>query len=191
VTTTGLRAHSPLEGVELPARVRELPFLAQLDLRADPSDADLMARLSQVVGARPPTEPNTAIVSDDGARHVLWLGPDEWLVVAEPGTGPTLEGVIREAIGDGRGAVVDVSANRTTLSVSGPRARDLLAFGCSIDLHERRFKPGMCAQTLLARANVIIVPVGPAVEPAFRIFVRPSFAAYLAAWLMDAAVGLD
>jgi sarcosine oxidase, subunit gamma len=191
VTAAGLRAHSPLEGVALPARVRELPFLAQLDLRADPSDAGLMARLTTTLGARPPTEPNTAIVSDDGTRHVLWLGPDEWLVVAEPDAGPALESAIRDAIGDRRGSVVDVSANRTTLSVSGPRARDLLAFGCSIDLDERRFKPGMCVQTLLARANVIIVPVGPAVEPAFRVFVRPSFAAYLAAWLADAAVGLD
>ena len=191
MTTPGLRAQSPLQGVELPARVRELPFLAQLDLRAGPSDTNLMARLTSALGARPPTEPNTAVVSDDGTRHVLWLGPDEWLVVAEPDTGPSLEAEIRVAIGDARGAVVDVSANRTTLSVSGPRARDLLAFGCSIDLDERRFKPGMCVQTLLARANVIIVPVGPAVEPAFRVLVRPSFAAYLAAWLMDAAVGLD
>jgi sarcosine oxidase subunit gamma len=191
VTAAGLRPRSPLDGVALPARVRELPFLAQLDLRADPSDAALMARLTTALGARPPTEPNTAIVSDDGTRHVLWLGPDEWLVVAEPDTGQALESAIRDAIGEARGAVVDVSANRTTLSVSGPRARELLAFGCSIDLDERRFKPGMCVQTLLARANVIIVPVGPAVEPAFRVFVRPSFAAYLAVWLTDAAVGLD
>ena len=189
--TTGSQARSPLDGAGLPARVRELPFLAQIDLRADPSDAALMARLTGALGARPPTEPNTAVVSDDGTRHVLWLGPDEWLILGEPDTGPALEDAIRDAIGDGPGAVVDVSANRTTLSVSGPRARDLLAFGCSLDLHERHFKPGMCAQTLLARANVIIVPVGPAVEPAFRVLVRPSFAAYLAAWLTDAAVGLD
>ena len=191
MTTPGLRARSPLEGVELPARVRELRFLVQLDLRADLSDAALMARLTEAIGARPPTEPNTALVSEDGTRHVLWLGPDEWLILAEPGAGPALEALIREAIGDARGAVVDVSANRTTLSVSGPRARELLAFGCALDLDERRFKPGMCAQTLLARANVVIVPVGPAVEPSFRVLVRPSFAAYLAAWLTDAAVGLD
>jgi len=177
--------------VGLPARVRELPFLAQLDLRADPSDTALMARLTEAIGARPPTEPNTAIVSDDGTRHVLWLGPDEWLVLSEPDTAPALERTIRGAIGDAHGAVVDVSANRTTLAVSGPRARELLAFGCSLDLDERRFKPGRCAQTMLARANVIVVPVGPASEPSFRILVRPSFAAYLAAWLMDAAVGLD
>ena len=84
-----------------------------------------------------------------------------------------------------------MSANRTTLLGQRPARPELLAFGCSIDLDERRFKPGMCAQTLLARANVIIVPVGPAVEPAFRLLVRPSFAAYLAAWLTDAVVGLD
>jgi sarcosine oxidase subunit gamma len=189
--TPGLRARSPLEGAALPARVRELPFLVQIDLRADPSDAALMARLTMALGARPPTEPNTAVVSDDGTLHVLWLAPDEWLILGEPDTGPALEAAMRDAIDDGPGGVVDVSANRTTLSVSGPRARDLLAFGCSLDLHERHFKPGMCAQTLLARANVIIVPVGPAVEPAFRVLVRPSFAAYLAAWLTDAAVGLD
>jgi sarcosine oxidase subunit gamma len=44
---------------------------------------------------------------------------------------------------------------------------------------------------MLARANVIIVPVGPAEEPAFRVLVRPSFAGYLADWLADAVVGLD
>lgn len=191
MTPDGLRARAPLEGAPLPARVRELPFLAQLDLRADPSDPDLMARIASILGARPSTEPNTTVISADGSRHVLWLGPNEWLVVGEPGTAQGLETALREAIGAGRGAVLDVSANRTTISVSGPRARDLLAFGCSIDLDERHFKPGMCAQTLLARANVIIVPVGPAVEPAFRLLVRPSFAAYLAAWLTDAAVGLD
>ncbi len=191
MTATGLRAQPPLDGVELPARVRELPFLAQVDLRADPSDSPLIDRLAAVIGARLPTEPNTTTVSDDGTRHALWLGPDEWLIVGEPGTGPALEAALRAAIGDGRGAVVDVSANRTTLSISGPRARELLAFGCSLDLDQRRFKPGRCAQTLLARANVIITPVGPASEPAFRVLVRPSFAAYLAAWLSDAAVGLD
>ena len=150
-----------------------------------------------MLGTGLPVEPNTTATSTDGARLVLWLGPDEWLVLGEPGTGPTLEAAIAAAFaaGDastqGAPAVVDVSANRTTISVAGPRARELLAFGCSIDLDPRAFGPGRCAQTMLARAQVIIVPVGPEAEPAFRILVRPSFAAYLAAWLADAAVGLD
>ena len=184
---------SPLEGVELPARVRELPFLAQLDLRADPSDAALMARLTdgRSVPARRPSRTPRRLGRRHAATCCGWAPTSGWSSGgAGHGAGARARPSVT-AIGDGRGAVVDVSANRTTLSVSGPRARDLLAFGCSIDLDERRSSRGMCAQTLLARANVIIVPVGPAVEPPFRVLVRPSFAAYLAAWLTDAAVGLD
>src|SRR5207253_849436 len=43
--------------------------------------------------------------------------------------------------------------------------------------------PGRCAQTLLARVEVILVPVD---RQTFRILVRPSFAAYLRAWFRDA-----
>jgi heterotetrameric sarcosine oxidase gamma subunit len=35
--------------------------------------------------------------------------------------------------------VVDVSAQRTTLRLRGEHARDLLAGGCSLDLHPRVF----------------------------------------------------
>ena len=87
--------------------------------------------------------------------------------------------------------VVDVSANRTTLELRGPRARELLEFGCPIDLHPRVFGPGSCAQTLLARANVLMWFVTEDPEPIYRLFVRPSFAAYVAAWLADAADGLN
>jgi sarcosine oxidase subunit gamma len=61
--------------------------------------------------------------------------------------------------------------------------RDLLAAGCSLDLHPRAFAPDRCAQTLLARAQVILEQRG---EDAFRLHVRGSFAVYLASWLIDA-----
>ena len=87
-------------------------------------------------------------------------------------------------------AIVDVSANRTTLELRGQWVRELLEFGCSLDLHPRAFGPGRCAQTLLARANVLIWFVSDEPEPVYRVLVRPSFAAYVAAWLADAADGL-
>lgn len=112
-----------------------------------------------------PTEPNTA------ADDVLWLGPDEWLVVG---------GRERDFPA---AAAVDVSANRVCLELSGRGARDVLAQGCSLDLRPRSFGPGRCAQTLLARVEVILHCTG---DDAFRILVRPSFAPYLRAWLEDA-----
>ncbi|MGW0201911.1 sarcosine oxidase subunit gamma family protein, partial [Nonomuraea sp. NPDC003201] len=57
------------------------------------------------------------------------------------------------------------------------------AHGCALDLHPRAFGPGRCAQTMLARAQVVLVPR----EDGFLVLVRSSFAAYLAEWLLDAA----
>ena len=204
-TPDGLPARSSLDGVELPEGVAEIPFLAQFDLRADPGDGTLMARLAAVIGVAPPTEPNTAVSTPDGAHHVLWLGPDEWLVIAAPGSAlrpapapalgpaPSLEAALAAAFDGAPGAVVDVSANRTMLSLVGPHARATLEHGCSIDLHPRAFGTGRCAQTMLARAAVILVrmaenptQVGPDPTPKYRILVRPSFANYIVAWLADA-----
>ncbi|WP_373869790.1 2Fe-2S iron-sulfur cluster-binding protein [Acrocarpospora macrocephala] len=117
-----------------------------------------------VRSGEPLTPANAAVT--DGETVTVWLGPDEWLVV-----GPS----------EVRG--VDVSAQRTAIRVSGGRARELLAHGCGLDLHPEVFPVGRCAQTLLARAQIILI----AESDGFLVLVRASFARYLAAWLLDAA----
>ena len=174
---------SALEGIALPAGVREIPFLAQVTLRANPSDVELMTRLASSVGFELPTTANT--VSGDLERHALWLGPDEWLVVGPPGSENSIESGCRDALGPATGAVVDVSANRTVVELRGQGARKILEGGCTIDLHPRAFHASCCAQTLVARTGVIIHQVTD--EPVYRLFVRPSFATYLATWLLDAS----
>ena len=138
-------------------RERELP--PQVDVRGTPPPGF-------------PTDPNTTAEVD--GRFVLWLGPDEWLVL-----GAT------EADFADSAAAVDVSASRVAFDLSGEDAADVLAQGCSLDLHPSAFPPGRCAQTLLARAQVILVRGGEA----WTILVRPSFAGYLRAWLEDACAG--
>jgi sarcosine oxidase subunit gamma len=59
----------------------------------------------------------------------------------------------------------------------------VLAHGCALDLHPSVFPPGRCAQTLLARAQVILYRTE---EQTFRLLVRASYADYLRAWLRDA-----
>lgn len=165
-------------------RLAELPFLTQLNVRLDPKGPAADA-VGMALGLPLPLEPDTAVRARDAVRDlaVLWLGPDEWLVVGRPGTQQDLETRIRAAIGDEAAAVTDVSAQRTTLLVAGPRAGDLLAHGCSLDLHPRAFGPGRCAQTTLARAQVVLVGR----ERGFWVLVRSSFADYVADWLLDAA----
>lgn len=182
---TGRR--SPLADVRLPDGLRELPFLTHLDLRLDPADQSARAAVESVVGGLP-IEPNTVARGPDAA--VLWLGPDEWLIIGPPDSAPNLEHRLRTALAAapdaGPVAIVDVSANRTTLELSRPDAHAILAGGCSIDLHPRAFGPGRCAQTLVSRAGVILWQTAVEPAPTYRLLVRPSFAAYLAAWLTDA-----
>ncbi|MFJ2154774.1 sarcosine oxidase subunit gamma [Streptomyces sp. NPDC087856] len=166
-------------------RLAELPFLAQVNVRLDAKGAAADA-VGLALGLSLPLEPNTVVRA--GELTMLWLGPDEWLVVGEPDTQRDLEHRIRAAAGDYHVSVTDVSAQRTTLLVSGARARarDLLAHGCPLDLHPRAFGPGRCAQTMLARAQVVVVARD---EPGsgFWVLVRSSFAGYLTDWLLDAA----
>ncbi|MFK4104066.1 sarcosine oxidase subunit gamma [Streptomyces sp. NPDC019531] len=164
-------------------RLAELPFLTQINVRLDPKGAAADG-VGSALGLHLPVEPDTVVRAGD--LTALWLGPDEWLVVGPPGR-RDVESRIREASGDEPVSVVDVSAQRTTLLVAGPRARDLLAHGCSLDLHPRHFGAGRCAQTTLGRAQVVLVARE---EPSagFWVLVRSSFAGYLTDWLLDAAM---
>jgi sarcosine oxidase subunit gamma len=162
--------------------------LAAVDVRLDPADGELLARVHAALGMALPLVANTASGDSDG-RHALWLGPDEWLVLGPAGDAPAIEAAVRDAAGDAFVVAVDVSANRVAFEIGGPAARELLESGCPIDLHPRAFRAGSCAQTLLARANVLLHQVSD--DPRYRIWVRPSFTRYLAAWLDDAAGGID
>jgi sarcosine oxidase subunit gamma len=150
----------------------------QLNVRCSGAVAQ---RVGDVLGVPLPLQPNT--VSSRDARSVLWLGPDEWLVVDDGA--PVTEDEVRAAFAPEWGAVVDVSANRVLFELSGADARDVLARGCPLDLHPRVFGPGTCAQTLLARAAVILWQTDQA--PTYRVLVRASFADHLARWLADIA----
>ncbi|MFF9779468.1 sarcosine oxidase subunit gamma [Streptomyces sp. NPDC013978] len=155
----------------------EWPFLTMVNLRVDPA-SDAAGRIEKALGAALPGRCGESTTS--GPHTVLWLGPDEWLVVSHTdGTA-----VLRQALGDAPGSVVDVSANRTTLELSGPAARQVLEKGCPLDLHPRSFTPGQAVSTTVGPIAVVLWQVDD--SPTYRLLPRSSFADYLARWLIDA-----
>ena len=152
-------------------------------LRAQ-AGSDTAQRLAAVTGGLPA---GVGAVDSSGDTSVLWLGPGEFLVVAPTEAHESLGGglipALRDALGDGAGQVVDLSANRTTFELSGPRARAVLEKGCSLDLHPRVFKAGTAYSTEIANIPAILWKTG---EDSFRIFPRASFAEFLGRWLLDA-----
>ncbi len=166
--------------------IREVPFVSQLNLRADPKDAVLIQSFAAVLGFELPAVPNT-VASREG-RRALWLSPDEWLVVGPEGQQGVIEQELRNGLNGAFSSIVDVSANRTVLELRGAKARNVLAHGVPLDLDARSFSSGQCAQTVLSKAQVIIECRD---EADLQVYVRASFATYIADWLLDAAVQAD
>jgi sarcosine oxidase subunit gamma len=157
------------------------PFVAMADVRLGAVGAEASAAL----GSALPTAPNTWVPT--GTGRAVWLGPDEWLLSSTTETPEELEARVRAAVLPLGGSAADVSAQRIGLRLTGARVRDVLAKGCSIDLHPRVFGRGSGAQTALGQAGVVLLALSDAGDD-YGVLVRSSFAGYLADWLLDAAL---
>lgn len=158
--------------------IRVLADSGFINLRLDPQRQHLMSAVADVLGHALPTEPNT--VSGDDSRCYS-LGPDEWLIVADASRAQALSASLNGALENEHVAINDLSGGYVRFRLAGERVRDVLAKGTTIDLHPLEFRPGQCAQTGLARASVLIGPVGEA--GIMELIVRRSFSDYLFRWL--------
>lgn len=155
--------------------------LGHINLRGCASDPVFVRAVEQELGQALPLEPNT--VSADQHR-ICWLGPDEWLVVSKAAGAAALAARLERALSGSHASVNDVSGGYVALVLHGTACRELLAKGCTLDLHPRAFAVGDCAQSGLAKANILVALVDD--SPTFMIVVRRSFADYLGHWLAHA-----
>ena len=110
---------------------------------------------------------------------------DEALLLCEAGTERDLRRKISADLAGQHFAATNVTDALCVLQVEGPDVRAVLAKGCALDLHPRKFTPGQCAQTMLAHAGVTIIATD---ENCFLLICRTSFASYTLDWLQDAAL---
>lgn len=116
------------------------------------------------------------------ALSALWLGPDEWLLLAPAAGGDwaaelssRLEGILC--------SLVEVSDRQVALSIQGPTAERILASACALDLSLAAFPSGMCTRTTFAKAEIVLWRTGPT---EFHIEVWRSFARYVESLLLEA-----
>ena len=147
--------------------------------------ADAAGACAAAFGCALPGEACRAAEAD--GRAALWLGPDEWLLLAPEAQGETLFATIERALGAVPHALVDISHRQVGFAVSGAEAATLLNTGCPLDLDLSAFPVGMCTRTVLAKSDVALWRMAPAL---FRLEVNRSFADYVAAYLRVAERGL-
>ena len=184
------RRHSPAEhlwgdfaqtaSAEAQVSLREIPFQVMVGIRVDPL-SEGGRRIGAVSGGLP-TECGQ-VTTGVGGNSVLWLGPDEFLLVGEEeARDGTRAAELTAALGDEAGQTVDLSSNRTTFELAGPCARAVLEKSCAADLHPRAFPAGMAIATVIGNVPVVLWKTG---NETFRVFPRASFADYLGRWLLD------
>jgi sarcosine oxidase, subunit gamma len=134
-----------------------------------------IGRVTAAFGVEPAMEACRAAVS--GTRAALWLGPDEWLLIAEDGEPLAVFAALEAALKPLTFSLVDVSHRQTSLRVEGPRAALILNAGCPLDLEARAFPIGMCTRTVLAKTEIVLWRTA---ATSFHIEVARSLASY--AW---------
>ena len=153
-------------------------FVGQINLRVRGA---ALAAAAAGLGYALPVEANTT--AGDDLSRACWLGPDEWLILCEDEKRGDLLGRLASALAGHAHAATDITDSRAVLRLAGACARPVLAKGCPLDLSARAFGTGRVAQSLVGKAQAMILPIEGG---GYDLFVARSFAAYLWTWLLDA-----
>jgi sarcosine oxidase subunit gamma len=169
----------PLEGRMFAANGVRMEPEAQarrISLRAG---AKALPALGKALGVKLPVKPKNSASADGVAA--LWLGPDEWLLIAPAGADlvARLSGVTKQVF-----SAVDISHRNTGIEIDGPKAALALSSGVPQDLSLAAFPVGACSRTILAKAEIVLFRTG---ETAFRVECWRSFSDYVWNYLADAA----
>jgi sarcosine oxidase subunit gamma len=172
--------------VALPgATLTASPASARLLLRGG---ADAAIRASAAFGLPILTMPRAATRNAAGSR-ALWLGPDEWLLIAPHVRPDFLFAEVAAALGGPQGdghALFDVSDRQVGFALSGAKATTILAGGCPLDLDPSAVPVNSAARTLYLKAEIVLARDG---EDVFHVEVLRSFLPYLLAHMRHAATG--
>lgn len=143
----------------------------------------IKARLTELFGAGLPVKPNQ--VTAIGARRALWLGPDETLLMLDEAQEADFMLSAKNILAGTHHAATLVSDALSIFQLGGKNCRDVLAKGCSLDLHPEYFVSGMCAQSVLGHAAVTL---SAEEDGSILLFCRNSFSDYIITWLKDAGL---
>ena len=131
----------------------ELPHLGYVVLRGKADDNTFLDAVASVLGQRVPTQPRQVLQTKEGA--VLWLSPDEWLLVCPRSRRDNLVSALTTALQGVFAQVVDNSGGFTTLRLAGAEHLTLLRQLGPYDFESQGV--GTVASTVMSKATVTVV----------------------------------
>lgn len=173
-------AETPLQGRRFEGLVtlREADPRAMIAVRGDLSADDLRQAVAEVAGTAMP-DPLGANWGERGV--VLWMAPDELLLLMAPEARDGALARLREAAG---GPAADVSDMRAHLRLDGAAWRDVLAKLTPADVSPAALPPGIVRRT---RVGQVAAALWALSDDALELVCFRSVAEYAFALLADAA----
>jgi sarcosine oxidase subunit gamma len=186
-----LAVRPPFAGLPMPSTTGHGVVVSERDglglatiLARKGREAALAERVRDQFGIVLPKGPHRAAVGDVAFAST---GPGAWLATGENGANRfavSLKGTLAEFA-----SVSDQSDGYAFLRLSGPRLRETLAKGISIDLDDGIFKPGDVAATAVFHIGTTLWRLDDAADdsPVFEIAVFRSLAGSFWHWLCESA----
>jgi sarcosine oxidase subunit gamma len=182
---SAFQVRSPLEGFAFPAGPRftlsEAAPAGRFILRG--SEA-VRVSCGMAFGAELPSQLGSAGRGE--SRAALWLGPDEWLLIADGADAADIRAMLESVLEGTAHSLVDISHRQIGLTASGPAAARVLNAGCPLDLDLTAFPVGFATRTLFDKVEIVL---WRRAETTFHVEIWRSFAPYLAGSLAEAARG--
>ena len=132
-----------------------------------------------------PTKTNT--YSKNKKIKVIWLGPDEWLIINDEDAYIKL----KNKIGNLEANLTDVSDNKTIIRIRGTKTYVLLSKFLILDIEKNLSTDLSCAQTLFVKVPVLLVRNHYNGIPEIDIFANRSHANYIYNLILDGTKNLD
>lgn len=157
----------------------EVQGLGYISLRGNSSDGKFTDAVSGALGIPLPVAPCT--FASSGSTKVLWLSPDEWLIVTPRERLAEFLQLFITALSGIRSQVTDNSGGYTQVIVEGRNASQVLAHATVYDLHA--LTPGRVVGTTFGKSSLYVHQQGDA----YCLILRRSFADYIWRYLVRAA----
>lgn len=129
-------------------RVRAAGLTGMVTIRAELAGPTVKSAIGRVTGVDVPGQGATA-TNDECS--LLWMSPDELLLVCPYDEAPDLVAELTQALAGRPHLVANVSDARAVFDLTGAGLRNVLAKLTPIDLRGRSFLPGQVRRTRLAQ----------------------------------------
>ncbi len=162
-----------------PVAIAEAPLRGMISLKTDLAHPDVHTAMMNAVGLKAPSQRKALF---DGERSVLWMAPDELLIMTPLAEVASRIALIDQTLAANPRLIVDVSDARAIFRLTGAGAREVLAKGAPIDLHPESFRIGDLRRTRFSTVAAAIYQVAAAPET-FEMICFRSYAPAMWRWL--------